>query len=146
MIAEGRAHRSLDDYNVLERALKQPDLLVQEPDTLTIDEVQRAPGMLLAIKREVDRSRKPGRAAGSMRRTCVPYSGGRFPARRPDTGRRGPSQAGTPCLPLRRSPPSNPSGMTATFAPISSAICRDIYETFRLTKTIVALPLSSLWT
>lgn len=60
-VAKGRTFRSLDDYDVLERALKQPDLLVQEAERLTLDEVQRAPEMLLAIKRDVDRSRTPGR-------------------------------------------------------------------------------------
>ncbi len=60
-IAKGRTYRSLDDYDVLERALARPDVLVQEAERLTLDEVQRAPELLRAIKREVERSRKPGR-------------------------------------------------------------------------------------
>jgi hypothetical protein len=60
-VAKGRTFRSLDDYDVLERALRQPDALLQDGARLTLDEVQRAPEMLLAIKRDVDRSREPGR-------------------------------------------------------------------------------------
>lgn len=60
-IAEGRTYRSLDDYDVLERAQAQPDALVAEEAPLTLDEVQRAPALLRAIKREVDRARRPGR-------------------------------------------------------------------------------------
>jgi predicted AAA+ superfamily ATPase len=60
-ISEGRTFRSLDDYDLLERALEEPDLVLEDAERLTLDEVQRAPEMLRAIKREVDRSRKPGR-------------------------------------------------------------------------------------
>jgi predicted AAA+ superfamily ATPase len=60
-ISKGRTFRSLDDYDILERALEQPDLLLEDAERLTLDEVQRAPEMLRAIKREVDRSRKRGR-------------------------------------------------------------------------------------
>ncbi|MFQ5719782.1 MAG: ATP-binding protein [Acidobacteriota bacterium] len=60
-IAKGRTFRSLDDFDVLDRALEEPDLLLQDAECLTLDEVQRAPEMLLAIKRDVDRAREPGR-------------------------------------------------------------------------------------
>ncbi len=60
-LSKGRTYRSLDDYDVLERARAQPDSLLQDADRLTLDEVQRVPELLLAIKRDVDRSRKPGR-------------------------------------------------------------------------------------
>lgn len=60
-LAKGRIFRSFDDYDVLERALEEPDLLLQDAEQLTLDEVQRVPELLLAIKRDVDRSRKPGR-------------------------------------------------------------------------------------
>lgn len=60
-ISKGRTYRSLDDYDVLERARAQPDALLQDADRLTLDEVQRVPELLLAIKRDVDRSRNPGR-------------------------------------------------------------------------------------
>ncbi len=81
-LAKDRTFRPLDDYDVLERALQHPELLVQEAERLTLDEVQRAPGMLLAIKRAVDQSRDPGRflLAGSanllmMRRVSESLAG-----------------------------------------------------------------------
>lgn len=55
-IGEGRDFRTLDDYDVLERARTQPDTLLRGVDRLTLNEVQRAPELLLAIKREVDGS------------------------------------------------------------------------------------------
>ena len=60
-IAEGRTYRSFDDYDVLERAQARPDLLLEEAVRLTLDEVQRVPEVLLAIKRDVDRPRTAGR-------------------------------------------------------------------------------------
>lgn len=60
-IAEGRTYRSLDDFDVLDRAQSHPDALLQDSERLTLDEVQRAPELLRAIKREVDRSRRAGR-------------------------------------------------------------------------------------
>ncbi len=60
-VAKGRTFRTLDDYDVFERALEQPDSLLGGVDRLTIDEVQRAPEILRAIKRDVDRSRAPGK-------------------------------------------------------------------------------------
>ena len=56
-----RTYRSLDDFDVLERALDRPHLLIREATRMTLDEVQRAPSLLLAIKRSVDRDRKVGR-------------------------------------------------------------------------------------
>jgi predicted AAA+ superfamily ATPase len=50
---------TLDDLGILEQAEKSPEtLLLQRP--VTIDEVQRAPALLSAVKREVDKLRKPG--------------------------------------------------------------------------------------
>jgi hypothetical protein len=60
-IAKGRTFRSLDEYDVLERVLARSDALLEEGDRLTFDEVQRVPEMLRAIKRDVDRWRRPGR-------------------------------------------------------------------------------------
>ena len=60
-IAAGRVFRSLDDYDVLEQAHRDAQTFLQNGDPLTLDEVQRAPEVLLAIKRDVDRSRRPGR-------------------------------------------------------------------------------------
>ncbi len=56
-----RSYRSLDDFDVLERAQNRPDLLIQEARRMTLDEVQRAPSLLVAIKRSVDRDRQAGR-------------------------------------------------------------------------------------
>jgi len=55
-----RTYRSLDDFDVLERAQNRPDLLIQEAGRMTLDEVQRAPSLLVAIKRSVDRDRTAG--------------------------------------------------------------------------------------
>ncbi len=60
-LSRSRTFRSLDDFDVLERAQTSPHLLVEEGERLTIDEVQRAPDLLLAIKRAVDRDRRAGR-------------------------------------------------------------------------------------
>jgi len=57
----GRDYRTLDDIDVLERAQKEPEALVSSKGSVTIDEIQRSPDLLLAIKRAVDRDRKPGR-------------------------------------------------------------------------------------
>jgi len=56
-----REYRTLDDIEVLERAEQEPDALVASKQPLTIDEIQRSPTLLLAIKRAVDRDRRPGR-------------------------------------------------------------------------------------
>ena len=53
--AQGRLYRTLDDFDVLARAERFPEALLEEGDRLTLDEVQRAPQLLLAIKRAVDR-------------------------------------------------------------------------------------------
>jgi len=59
--ASGRDYRTLDDIDVLERAQQEPEALVSSKGPITIDEIQRSPDLLLAIKRAVDRDRKPGR-------------------------------------------------------------------------------------
>ncbi len=54
-----RAYRSLDDLGVLGQARSDPDsLLAMRP--LTLDEVQRAPEVLLSLKRLVDGRRRAG--------------------------------------------------------------------------------------
>jgi predicted AAA+ superfamily ATPase len=58
---EQRRYLTLDDLETLEVARRDPEGLVAGAEALTIDEVQRAPDLLLAIKREVDRDRRPGR-------------------------------------------------------------------------------------
>lgn len=53
---------TLDDRTTLDAALTDPDGLVQgQPGPTVIDEVQRAPDLLRAVKLEVDRHRAPGR-------------------------------------------------------------------------------------
>jgi predicted AAA+ superfamily ATPase len=61
---EGDAERtflSLDDIELLDLARRRPAELLDQGERLTIDEVQRVPELLLAIKRDVDRRRKRGR-------------------------------------------------------------------------------------
>jgi len=60
-LANGRRYLSLDDYDLLERARREPAALLRESERLTIDEVQRATELLRAIKIAVDRDRTPGR-------------------------------------------------------------------------------------
>lgn len=60
LIGQERNFITLDDIEILERAEKQPDSLLESSLPLTIDEVQRSPNLLLAIKRRVDRRRVPG--------------------------------------------------------------------------------------
>ena len=58
-----RLYLTLDDMDVLERARTIPDDLVRSAPRLTLDEVQRDPDLLLAVKRAVDmdRPRRNGR-------------------------------------------------------------------------------------
>jgi predicted AAA+ superfamily ATPase len=52
---------TLDDPTVLGAALARPDSFLEETEPpLILDEVQRAPELLRAVKRVVDRSRRPG--------------------------------------------------------------------------------------
>ncbi len=52
---------SLDDQATLLSAREDPVGLVRSLDRAVIDEIQRAPQLLLAIKRSVDEDRRPGR-------------------------------------------------------------------------------------
>lgn len=59
LIQSVRAYFTLDDLGVLDQAGRNPDsLLATRP--VTLDEVQRAPPFLLAVKRAVDERRRPG--------------------------------------------------------------------------------------
>ena len=62
-----RAYFSLDDLDVLGQAHDAPDDLLERAPRITLDEVQRLPALMLAIKRAVDRRRTRGRfvVAGS---------------------------------------------------------------------------------
>lgn len=61
LAGEGRTYLTLDDATTLAAARSDPTGLVRGLETATIDEVQRAPDLLLAIKEAVDRDRRPGR-------------------------------------------------------------------------------------
>ncbi|HXH07935.1 MAG TPA: ATP-binding protein [Vicinamibacterales bacterium] len=56
-----RRYASLDDLDVLDAARRDPEALVGGSGPVTLDEVQREPGLLAAVKRAIDRERKPGR-------------------------------------------------------------------------------------
>ncbi|MBI1874948.1 MAG: AAA family ATPase [Acidobacteria bacterium] len=56
-----RLYLTLDDLDVLGQARSAPDELVGRSARLTLDEVQRAPDLLLSVKRAVDRRKRPGR-------------------------------------------------------------------------------------
>ena len=56
-----RTCMTLDDVEVRGSAQETPEKLLQVPGQLTLDEVQRAPDFLLAIKRAIDLARVPGR-------------------------------------------------------------------------------------
>lgn len=58
------AHRryvTLDDLAQLSAARSDPEGFIRSDEPLSIDEAQKCPDLLTAIKREVDRSRRPGR-------------------------------------------------------------------------------------
>lgn len=59
--AGDRVFRTLDDLRVLQMAQDSPDALVAEAERLVIDEVQRVPDLLRALKRAVDQNRRAGR-------------------------------------------------------------------------------------
>jgi predicted AAA+ superfamily ATPase len=58
----GTAYLTMDDSTVLDSAQADPEgLLAGLPARAVIDEIQRAPGLLLAMKAVIDLDRKPGR-------------------------------------------------------------------------------------
>jgi len=59
--SENRDYVTLDDDTVLDAARSDPTGFVRGFDRVAIDEVQRAPELLRAIKRSVDSDRRPGR-------------------------------------------------------------------------------------
>ena len=58
---KNREYVTLDDDTVLEAARNDPAGFVRGFDLVTVDEVQRAPELLRAIKRSVDNDRRAGR-------------------------------------------------------------------------------------
>ncbi len=57
----GHHYVTLDDYGALEAARRDPVALLSGGGPLIVDEVQRAPELMLAVKRSIDRRRAPGR-------------------------------------------------------------------------------------
>lgn len=60
-IGDDRPYLTLDDLDVLAQARQQPEALLRRGARLVVDEVQRAPDLLIAVKRAVDEGRVPGR-------------------------------------------------------------------------------------
>ena len=52
---------SLDELDVVDAARRDPDALLGDSGPVTLDEVQREPDLLRAVKRAVDRDRTAGR-------------------------------------------------------------------------------------
>jgi predicted AAA+ superfamily ATPase len=61
LVRGARRYASLDDLDVLDAARRDPEALVGGTGAVTLDEVQRAPGLIAAVKRAIDRDRRPGR-------------------------------------------------------------------------------------
>lgn len=61
LVTGRRRYLSLDDLDVADAARRDPQSLLDGKDPITLAEVQRAPDVLLAIKRAIDRGRVPGR-------------------------------------------------------------------------------------
>ncbi len=61
MSIEGMRYLTLDDELTLESAKVDPVEMIRSLDRAIIDEIQRAPQLLLAIKKSVDEDRRPGR-------------------------------------------------------------------------------------
>ena len=59
LVPEPRRFATLDDLDVLDAAHRDPDSLFGD-EPITLDEIQRAPDLLLAIKRPIDEQRQPG--------------------------------------------------------------------------------------
>ena len=61
LTAQPRRFISFDELEIREVARRDPSALVGSPEPITIDEVQRDPDVLQAVKRDVDRNRQPGK-------------------------------------------------------------------------------------
>ena len=61
LVQGDRRYRTLDDFDVLDAARRDPEALLGGDDPLTLDEVQREPGLMSAVKRAIDRDRRAGR-------------------------------------------------------------------------------------
>lgn len=61
LVPGSRRYLSLDDFDVLDAARRDSQAIVGGTDPVTLDEVQREPSVLSAVKRAIDRDRRPGR-------------------------------------------------------------------------------------
>jgi len=61
LVAGRRRYATLDDLDVQDAARRDPDVLLGGDTPVTLDEVQREPALLPAIKRAIDRKRVAGR-------------------------------------------------------------------------------------
>jgi len=61
LVTGKRRYASLDDLDVLDAARRDPEALLGGSGAVTLDEVQREPSLLRAVKRAIDRDRRPGR-------------------------------------------------------------------------------------
>ena len=55
-----RRYATLDDFAQLEAAKSAPDLFIRSEEPLTIDEAHKCPEIFMAIKKAVDKRRRPG--------------------------------------------------------------------------------------
>ena len=60
-VSGDRAYLTLDDFETRDLAQRDPDALFIGRGHVTLDEVQREPDLLIAVKRAVDAGRRPGR-------------------------------------------------------------------------------------
>ena len=56
-----RQYATLDDLDILDAARRDPEVLFGGSGAIALDEVQREPAVLRAVKRAIDRDRRPGR-------------------------------------------------------------------------------------
>ena len=61
LAGQGLRYLTLDDESTLLSAKEDPAGMIRSLDRAVIDEIQRAPQLLLAIKKSVDEDRRPGR-------------------------------------------------------------------------------------
>ncbi len=110
-----RVYFNLDDPGLRAAALDDPVGLLRDRDAVIIDEIQRAPDLMLAIKASVDADRRPGRfiVTGSANlltlRTIQDSLAGRIellplmPLSQDELAATGPRIFSTVCLPLTAS-------------------------------------------
>jgi predicted AAA+ superfamily ATPase len=61
LLEDTRRYATLDDLDVLDAARRDPEALFGGTGPVTLDEVQREPALLSAVKRAIDRDRRAGR-------------------------------------------------------------------------------------